>query len=459
MTMRTLATTGIALLVTALLVSALPASLPAQEVVDLTGRDDRLDTDFEEVFRIGVLDGEDWEMLGSVMHVAFDENGHLYIVDGLGGGFGAGGNIPMLGSEGMRVLVFDASGNFLHQFGTSGEGPGEFNMPAGFAVMRDGTTIVSDMGHRAYQLFDADGSFLRMVRGSDDSGASWVTGQLHADPRGGGVFTGQFGNRISGISSGDGGAPPPPTSRPVTRLDLGGEVVQTETVAEGWLPPREEADIKLPSGIKIQGGGGVSNLLKALSPPSVFEPRFLVGVLPDGGVVYSDSSAYALKVTQPDATEIARIIRRPLRPEPVTPRIEKDYLEKEEAARREGGIGAGGGFIQFRSVTSGGGNPRVANQSIPLEMPEPVFFPELSVLRGLSTTWEGRVWVQRRGDEPQSDGPIDVVTADGRYVGTFQTDAIKMPNAFGPNGMAAFIEHDELEVARVVVRRLPAAVR
>ena len=32
-----------------------------------------------------------------------------------------------------------------------------------------------------------------------------------------------------------------------------------------------------------------------------------------------------------------------------------------------------------------------------------------------------------------------------------------MPDAFGPNGMAAFIEHDELEVARVVVRRLPAA--
>ena len=456
MTIRTLAITGVALLASAL---PAPLPLPAQEVVDLTGRDDQLDADFEEVFRIGVLEGEDWEMFGSIMHVAFDENGNLYIVDGLGGGVVAGGNIRILGSEGMRVLVFDASGNFLHQFGTSGEGPGEFNMPAGFAVMRDGTTIVSDAGHRAYQLFDADGSFLRMVRGSD-SGGGMLSDQLHADPRGGGVFTGQFGNRISGIiSSGDGGAPPPPTSRPVTRLDLGGEVVQTETVAEGWLPPREEADIKLPSGIKVQGGGGVSNLLRALSPPSVFQPRFLVGVLPNGGVVYSDSSAYALKVTRPDATEIARIIRRPLRPEPVTPRIEKDYLEKQEAARREGGIGAGGGFIQFRSVTSGGGNPGVANQSIPLEMPEPVFYPELSVLRGLSTTWEGRIWVQRRGEEPQSDGPIDVVTADGRYVGTFRTDAIEMPDAFGPNGMAAFIEHDELEVARVVVRRLPAAVR
>ena len=459
MSIRTLAATGIALLASSL---PAPFSLPAQEVVDLTGRDNRMDADFEEVFRIGVLEGQDWEMLGSVMHVEFDENGNLYIVDGLGGGISAGGNIRILDSQGMRVLVFDASGNFLHQFGTSGEGPGEFNAPAGFAVMRDGTTIVSDLGHRAYQLFDADGKFLRMVRGSGDSGASWVSGQLHADPRGGGVFTGSFGSRISVIRSGEvGEQEEPPTSRPVTRLDLGGEVVRAETVAEGWLPPRKEADVELPKNLRISGGGSasLSNVLGGLSRPSIFEPPFLVGVLPGGNVVYSDSSAYALKVTRPDAAQVARIIRRPMRPEPVTPRIEKDYLEKQEAARREGGIGAGGGIIQFRSVTTGGATPSGSNQSFTLDMPEPDFYPELPVLRGLSTTWEGRIWVQRRGDEPQSDGPIDVVTADGRYVGTFRTDAIKMPDAFGPNGMAAFIEHDELDVARVVVRRLPVAVR
>ena len=51
------------------------------------------------------------------------------------------------------------------------------------------------------------------------------------------------------------------------------------------------------------------------------------------------------------------------------------------------------------------------------------------------------------------------MTADGRYVGTFTTEATAMPDAFGPNSMAAFIELDEFEVASVVVRRLPAAVR
>ena len=37
-------------------------------------------------------------------------------------------------------------------------------------------------------------------------------------------------------------------------------------------------------------------------------------------------------------------------------------------------------------------------------------------------------------------------------------EATGMPDAFGPDGMAAFIELDELDVPSVVVRELPAAV-
>ena len=57
------------------------------------------------------------------------------------------------------------------------------------------------------------------------------------------------------------------------------------------------------------------------------------------------------------------------------------------------------------------------------------------------------------------DGPIDVLAAGGEYAGTYRTGATKMPDAFGPDGMAAFIEFDDLGVASVVVRRLPAGVR
>ena len=37
--------------------------------------------------------------------------------------------------------------------------------------------------------------------------------------------------------------------------------------------------------------------------------------------------------------------------------------------------------------------------------------------------------------------------------------ATEMPNAFGPDGLTAFIERDEFDVASVVARRLPADVR
>ena len=69
---------------------------------------------------------------------------------------------------GRNARLVDASGNFLRS--APPEGPGEFNMPAGFAVTRDGTTIVADLGHRAYQLFDTDGGFLRMVSEGDGPG-------------------------------------------------------------------------------------------------------------------------------------------------------------------------------------------------------------------------------------------------------------------------------------------------
>ena len=76
------------------------------------------------------------------------------------------------------------------------------------------------------------------------------------------------------------------------------------------------------------------------------------------------------------------------------------------------------------------------------------------MVRGLATTWDGRIWVLRRGEEPLSDGPIDVITADGRYLGSYPAGATAIPDAFGPAGLVAFIERNELDVETVVVRRL-----
>lgn len=153
-------------------------ALQAQQVVEVTGRDRHLDTAFEEVFRVGTLDGEPWEMFGFVRTAAFDADGNLYLFDGSGGPTGRWTDV--------RVLVYSSSGEFMHEFGTTGQGPGEFNAPVALAVLPDGTSVVSDIGHRAYQLFDASGAFVRAVRVGMAELAILYANPIHPDPRGSG---------------------------------------------------------------------------------------------------------------------------------------------------------------------------------------------------------------------------------------------------------------------------------
>jgi hypothetical protein len=87
------------------------------------------------------------------------------------------------------------------------------------------------------------------------------------------------------------------------------------------------------------------------------------------------------------------------------------------------------------------------------------FFPELSPLLDLATGWSGKIWAVRRADEPTEAGAIDVLTPTGDYVGTLPEGSVGLPAAFGPGGLVAFVERDDLDVPTVVVRRLPAILR
>ena len=433
------------LLVLATLALAEVPTAAAQEVVELPGRDQWMEPDFAPVFRVGVPIGEEWEMFANIPKVAFDAEGNLYVFDSAGRG----------SSADLRIVVFDSTGGFLRHFGSAGEGPGEFRSPASYAVLRDGTTVVADLGHRAYHLFDASGEFLRMVRGgmgtprgSESGGAVSSVGvavlpEIHADPRGGAVYSMEG---RSWLISSLGGLAWPSDHRPIDRHDIRGEEVGTEALVRAWRPEREPTDddraANLPTITIASPDGGSTSFADALrgsAAPLVFEPELLVGVLPSGGVVHSDSSTYALHVTAGDGGALLRTITRPFRPERVSPGIEAEFSRKRDAALQRSA--AGGGSYSF-------------------SLGEPRFYPEIPVIQGLSATWEGRIWVMRRGDDALlEDGPIDVLTADGEYIGTYRTGATKMPDAFGPNGLAAYIEFDEFEVAGVVVRRLPAEVR
>ena len=62
-------------------IAGLAAPLRGQEVIQLVGEDRLLGAEFDEVYRLGSLDGGGWDMFGSVAGLGFDGVGHLYILD------------------------------------------------------------------------------------------------------------------------------------------------------------------------------------------------------------------------------------------------------------------------------------------------------------------------------------------------------------------------------------------
>ena len=402
------------------------ASLNAQEVIELPGEDRWLEAEFEELYRVGSLAGAEWEQFGYVRRVAFDGVGRLYVFD----------------TQAGRIFVVGPDGSLIRQIGRPGEGPGEFRIAVEIVAMEDGRVVVADIGHRAYQLFDPSGDFERMVRMGGDPSSTTVSTHL-AQQRGTDALITVSGGRtiaFSGVivSGGEMRRPPDPTTRPILRILLAGEEVVRDTIVNGWLPPTGQSET------------GSSRKLE-------FSPELYWGALPDGTVAFSDSSAYAVRIAAAGAG-VSRILTRPLPAEPVTDRLieaEKDRRLRELAAKSDEELPGGRITINGQVLAR---DPEEERQKARERIEDLQFFSEVPVIRGLRASWNGRIWVQRRGDEPVSDGPVDVLDMDGRYVGSYRTGVIELPAAFGPDGLVAFIEKDELGVETVVVKRVPPEV-
>jgi hypothetical protein len=82
------------------------------------------------------------------------------------------------------------------------------------------------------------------------------------------------------------------------------------------------------------------------------------------------------------------------------------------------------------------------------------FADVIPVVAQMGVDWAGTLWIRRAGRRVGEPGPMDLLTQDGRYLGTLPPGELAVPHAFGPGGLAAFIEGDEFDVPSVVVKRL-----
>jgi DNA-binding beta-propeller fold protein YncE len=83
-----------------------------------------------------------------VTDVTWDPAGNIFISDGY---------------INSRVAKIDKDGNWVKQWGTRGDKPGEFNTPHSIAADAKGNIYVADRFNRRIQVFDGDGNFLRAI--------------------------------------------------------------------------------------------------------------------------------------------------------------------------------------------------------------------------------------------------------------------------------------------------------
>jgi len=219
----------------------------------------------------------------------------------------------------------------------------------------------------------------------------------------------------------------------------------------------------------VSAGPASESEIARASRPDV-EEEFHFAALPGGRVAYVDTTAYRIKVTDP-AGNVDRVLVRSFTARNWDDRTTRAFREHLRASIEEA-VAGGGDLAQLVGMIGG---PAALRQQADDWEPEGAI-PHVA---GLETTWDGNIWALRTpprgfidvdhvgilgtallstpaGLTAAGPGPIDVITPESEYLGTIPDS--RLPSAFGPGGLAAYVQLDELGVPTVVVKRVPGGI-
>jgi hypothetical protein len=402
------------------------SGVAGQVTLNLDVADTPIGLELLPLFSVGSVGGREWEAFAGLSGVNFDGSGNLYILDA--------GN--------CRLVKLAPDGTFLTEIGRRGGGPGEFSLPLTFAVTREGLIHVYDVGTQNFTTFDSDGQFITTAplagRGMYTPNEGLIPlpdGRLITGGRGG------LDLRTSPL-------PSDPSARRVDVLDVGAAVLR-ETLYESWDPVVRGSS----EGDRAGSGHGMTTPLRA------FSPVLDTGVLPDGSVAVVDSTNYEVKIIKPGQGVVREIVR-PIPTIRVSRRDEERERERRlELLERGSLVDAGLSSAGWLGLSpSGGGHGMPPSGEVAARLRERIqtmeFGEEVPAITGIAVDWSGRIWVQRSGDRLGERGPIDILSGDGEYLGTVPPEEMELPDAFGPQGLVAWIGRGEFDVPVVTVNRL-----
>lgn len=374
----------------------------------------------EDVYTVGASAGEEWETFGAIGAVAFSPAGELSIFDG----------------QSHRIVVVDAGGGHLRTFGGQGEGPGEWQWPFGFTVLGDGRTVVFDMGRPGtFEIYDAVGAFVRGVTVDVMQGAPGSL--LLALPGERLVSTG--GPRFSFPSSDDAEED---YRRDIYVFSLAGD--DTRVLYRAWdLPP---TDVE----VTVENEQGRQEM--TINRMRAFEPGLHLAVHADGRLAVADSTTYEVKLINA-AGNVTGTFGRPIAPVVVTEEIkEATRALRIDAYRTSMDLG-------FMGQQMSSAEAAQFRETFMKQVETMIFADEIPVIAAMAVDPEGRFWIMRSPVEVGGEPRTDLLTAEGDYLGTLPAGGLAIPDAFGPDGLMAYIEADEVGVQRVRVTRLVALER